>query len=92
MARSVRPLLDRVDAALAEAQRRVPPDPLAGLSPVWRRYVENWQNERTPDEIFEAIRNGTHPLSTVDIYPHDKIAASATSQELAELWEKVRES
>lgn len=92
MARAAtRKLLDKAEAALVAARAKVPPDPLAGLSPVWRRYVENWQNERTPSEIYAAIRNGTHPFSTIDIYPHDKIAANGTPEEVAEAWDRVRD-
>lgn len=91
MTRSVRPLLDKASAALAEAQRRVRPDPLAGLSPEWRAYVQRWEACRSPEDQYAAIREGTHPLSTVDIYPHDEIAANGTPEEVAEAWDRVRD-
>lgn len=91
MTRAIAKLLDKAEAALAEARRRVPPDPLASLSPVWRAYVERWTQERSLEDVYRALRDGTHPLSTIDIYPHDEIAANGTPEEVAEAWDRVRD-
>lgn len=91
MTRAIAKLLDKAEAALAEARRRVPPDPLAILSPEWRAYVRRWEACRSPEDIYRSIREGTHPLSTVNIYPHDEIAANGTPEEVAEAWDRVRD-
>ncbi|QEU07968.1 hypothetical protein [Paracoccus yeei] len=91
MTRAIAKLLEKTEAALREAKRRVRQDPLAGLSPAWRAYVERWEACRSPEDQYAAIREGTHPLSTVNIYPHDEIAANGTPEEVAEAWDQVRD-
>ncbi|WP_423212326.1 hypothetical protein [Paracoccus yeei] len=89
MTRAIAKLLTKAEAALAEARRRARSDPLAGLSPAWRAFVERWTQERSLEDVYRALRDGTHPLSTVNNY---EIPEDITSQQLAELWEKVRDS
>lgn len=92
MARSVRPLLDKAEAALAEARRRIRPNPRDRLTPTARRMVAAWEAERTPDQQYAAWLDGTHILSTADIWDDPEIPENITSQDLAELWNKVRDS
>ncbi|ARC36617.1 hypothetical protein A6J80_09675 [Paracoccus yeei] len=86
MTRAIAKLLTKAEAALATARRRVRPDPLAGLSPAWRAYVQRWMDSKTPEERYSALLSKTHPLSGIINY---EIPENITLQELAELWDKV---
>lgn len=91
MTRSVRPLLDKAEAALVEAKRRVRPDPLADLSPQARRMVEAWYADRSPEQIWAAWLDGTHILSGSDVDVSSmNIPVDATLIELQEIYESIR--
>lgn len=91
MARSVRPLLDRVDAALAEARRRVPPDPLASLSPACRAFVRAFEADKTPDELWTSIREMKHPLCGLQD-PEFNIPLDAAPRQSHEIWDTCRDA